>query len=104
MRPLFEAILEHVPPPPAIPKPLQFQISALDYSSYIGQIGIGRIGRGRLKAGQQVLIFGADGKSQPASVTQVYGFEGLERVPQETPRPGTSCCCKGSRVSPSAAR
>ncbi len=84
MRPLFEAILEHVPAPTGDPdQPLQFQISALDYSSYIGQIGIGRIGRGRLKAGQQVLIFGADGKSQPARVTQVYGFEGLERVPQE---------------------
>src|SRR6202795_74163 len=84
MRPLFETILKHVPAPTGDPEqPLQLQISALDYSSYVGQIGIGRIGRGRLKAGQAVLIFGADGRSQPARVTQVYGFHGLERVPQE---------------------
>ena len=84
MRPLFETILKHVPAPTGDPdKPLQLQISALDYSSYVGQIGIGRIGRGRLKAGQAVLIFGADGTPQPARVAHVYGFQGLERVPQE---------------------
>ena len=84
MRPLFETILKHVPAPTGDPNlPLQLQISALDYSSYVGQIGIGRIGRGRLKAGQAVLIFGADGAPQPARVAHVYGFQGLERVPQE---------------------
>ncbi|HTS55643.1 MAG TPA: translational GTPase TypA, partial [Burkholderiales bacterium] len=83
MRPLFETILKHVPSPTGDPNlPLQLQISALDYSSYVGQIGIGRIRRGRLKAGQAVLIFGADGRPQPARVAQVYGFQGLERVPQ----------------------
>ncbi len=84
MRPLFETILKHVPAPTGDPdQPLQLQISALDYSSYVGQIGIGRIGRGRLKAGQAVLIFGADGTPEPARVAHVYGFQGLERVPQE---------------------
>jgi GTP-binding protein len=84
MRPLFETILKHVPAPSGDPEqPLQLQISALDYSSYVGQIGIGRIGRGRLKAGQAVLIFGAEGTPEPARVAHVYGFQGLERVPQE---------------------
>ena len=84
MRPLFETILKHVPAPTGDPdRPLQLQISALDYSSYVGQIGIGRIGRGRLKAGQAVLIFGAEGTPQPARVAHLYGFQGLERVPQE---------------------
>ncbi len=83
MRPLFETILKHVPAPAGDPElPLQLQISALDYSSYVGQIGIGRIRRGRLKAGQAVLIFGADGRPEPARVAHVYGFQGLERVPQ----------------------
>jgi len=84
MRPLFETILKHVPAPTGDPdRPLQLQISALDYSSYVGQIGIGRIGRGRLKAGQAVLIFGAEGMPQAARVAHIYGFQGLERVPQD---------------------
>ena len=83
MRPLFETILQHVPPPAGHPDgPLQLQISALDYSSYVGQIGIGRIRRGRLRPGQPVLIFGAEGEPTPARVAQVYGFQGLDRVPQ----------------------
>jgi len=83
MRPLFETILQRVSPPAGDPDaPLQLQISALDYSSYVGQIGIGRIRRGRLKPGQPVLIFGAQGAPQPARVAQVYGFQGLDRVPQ----------------------
>src|SRR5664279_6090119 len=57
MRPLFEAVLAHVPAPVGDPdEPLQFQVSALDYSSYVGRLGIGRIRRGRLQAGQEVAI------------------------------------------------
>ena len=96
MRPLFETILKHVPAPSGDPdQPLQLQISALDYSSYVGQIGIGQIGRGRLKAGQSVLIFGADGKPEPAKVTQVYGFQGLERVPTELAEAGDIVLLQG---------
>ncbi len=96
MRPLFETILKHVPAPTGDPEqPLQLQISALDYSSYVGQIGIGRIGRGRLKAGQAVLIFGADGTPQPARVAHVYGFQGLERVPQEEAQAGDIVLLRG---------
>src|SRR5215475_13037402 len=83
MRPLFETILQHVPPPAGDPDaPLQLQISALDYSSYVGQIGIGRIRRGRLQPNQAVLIFSCRGEPQPARVAHVYGFQGLDRVPQ----------------------
>jgi GTP-binding protein len=96
MRPLFETILKHVPAPTGDPdQPLQLQISALDYSSYVGQIGIGRIGRGRLKAGQAVLIFGADGTPEPARVAHVYGFQGLERVPQEEAQAGDIVLLQG---------
>jgi GTP-binding protein len=96
MRPLFETILKHVPAPTGDPdQPLQLQISALDYSSYVGQIGIGRIGRGRLKAGQAVLIFGADGTPEPARVAPVYGFQGLERVPQEEAQAGDIVLLQG---------
>ena len=91
MRPMFDAILEHVPPPHAdnIDGPLQLQISALDYSSYVGRIGIGRIQRGRLKPAQQITVMyglpDADGKFEhgapkTAKVNQVFGFRGIERV------------------------
>jgi GTP-binding protein len=96
MRPLFETILSHVPEPVGDPNgPLQLQISALDYSSYVGQIGIGRIARGRLKAGQQVLIFGADGQGRPAKVAQVYGFQGLQRTPLELAEAGDIVLLQG---------
>ncbi|MBL8392145.1 MAG: translational GTPase TypA, partial [Candidatus Accumulibacter sp.] len=91
MRPLFDAILHHVPPPAAaeIDGALQLQISALDYSSYVGRIGIGRLQRGRLKPAQQVTVmYGqADaagrfehGAPKNAKVGQVFGFRGMERV------------------------
>ncbi|HET9700659.1 MAG TPA: translational GTPase TypA [Burkholderiales bacterium] len=82
MRPLFDAVLEHVPEPGGDPDgPLQLRISALDYSSYTGRIGIGRIARGRLKPGQNILVLAADDQPEKARVNQVYGFRGLERVP-----------------------
>src|SRR5512134_1723379 len=82
MRPLFDAVLQHVPLPGGDPDgPLQLRISALDYSSYTGRIGIGRIARGRLKPGQNVLVLAGDDQPEKARVNQVYGFRGLERVP-----------------------
>ncbi|MDD5403330.1 MAG: translational GTPase TypA [Sulfuricella sp.] len=82
MRVLFEAILKHVPSPEGDPDlPLQLQISALDYSSYVGRIGIGRVARGRLKPGQEVLVMRGPGdKGVRAKVNQVLGFSGLNRV------------------------
>jgi len=96
MRPLFDTILSHVAQPESDSEgPLQFQISALDYSSYVGQIGIGRIGRGRLRAGQQVLIFGVDRKGRQAKVAQVFGFQGLQRVPLEIAEAGDIVLLQG---------
>jgi GTP-binding protein len=88
MRPLFETILGYVPAPSGdVDAPLQFQVSALDYSSYVGRLGIGRIRRGSLAAGQDVAILDrplADGESPARGrVGQVFMFEGLNRAPVE---------------------
>ncbi len=82
MKPLFDAVLEHVPVRDDDPDgPLQFQISSLDYSSYVGKIGIGRISRGRVKALQDVIIMnGPDSTPVRARINQVLNFKGLERV------------------------
>jgi len=82
MKPLFEAILAHVPMRDEDAEgPLQLQICSLDYSSYVGKIGIGRIRRGRLRAAQEVLVLnGPDAAPLKAKVNQVQMFEGLERV------------------------
>src|SRR5690606_977258 len=81
MRPLFEAIAKHCPPPPVdIDGPLQMQISQLDYSSYVGAIGIGRIKRGVLKRNSTVAVIDRDGRKRTERLLQVFGFLGLERV------------------------
>jgi GTP-binding protein len=82
MTPLFEAILAHVPVRDDNPDgPLQMQITSLDYSSYVGKIGIGRISRGRIKAGQEVLVMnGPDSTPTKGRINQVLNFKGLERV------------------------
>ena len=82
MKPLFDAVLEHVPArEDDIDGPLQLQISSLDYSSYVGKIGIGRITRGRVRALQDVIIMdGPDGTPVKARINQVLNFQGLERV------------------------
>ena len=82
MRPLFEAILKYVPQrDDDSDGPLQMQIISLDYSSYVGKIGVGRINRGRLRAGQDVAVkFGPDdGEAFKGRVNQVLKFKGLER-------------------------
>jgi GTP-binding protein len=80
MTPLFETIIKHVKPPTAdIDGTLQMQISQLDYNSYVGVIGIGRITRGTVKPNQQVTVIGADGKTRNGKVGQVQGYLGLER-------------------------
>jgi len=82
MRALFEAILRRVPAPKGDPdQPLQLQISNLDYSSYVGRIGVGRIARGRLRPAQEILVLNGDEAPVKAKVNQVMGFKGLERVP-----------------------
>ncbi|WP_206952601.1 translational GTPase TypA [Trinickia acidisoli] len=82
MRPLFEAILAHVPVRAADPDgPLQLQITSLDYSTYVGRIGVGRVARGRIKPGQAVALrFGPEGEVFNRKINQVLSFEGLDRV------------------------
>lgn len=83
MKPLFDAILKYVPVRDDNPDgPLQMQITSLDYSSYVGKIGIGRINRGRIKPGMDVLVVnGQDDKSPiKGRINQVLNFKGLERV------------------------
>jgi GTP-binding protein len=82
MRPLFEAILQQVPMRDDDPDgPLQLQVISLDYSSYVGKIGVGRINRGRIKPGMEVVYqFGPDGQSGKGRINQVLKFQGLERV------------------------
>lgn len=81
MKAIFDTILEKVPVRDDDPDgPLQMQISSLDYSSYVGKIGIGRIKRGRIKPLQEVLIMnGPDSEPKRAKVNQVLKFQGLER-------------------------
>jgi GTP-binding protein len=81
LRPLFDAILEYVPVRDDDPEgALQLQISSLDYSSYVGRIGIGRVKRGRIRSGQQVIVLNGDKPQITAKVNQVLKFVGLERV------------------------
>jgi GTP-binding protein len=81
MRAVFETILKHVEPPKGNPDaPLQMQVSALDYSTYTGRLGIGRVINGRIKTGQAVAVMHGDEQVGTGKISQVLGFEGLERV------------------------
>ena len=83
MQPLFETILERIPAPADddVDSPLQLQISALDYSSYVGRIGVGRIKRGRLQPAAEVAVVYGDGPPRRERINQVLAFRGLERTP-----------------------
>lgn len=84
MDPVLDMILEHIEPPMGdVQDPLQFQVTLLDYSDYLGRIGIGRIYRGSLKIGDHVVVIKADGSKKKFRVTKLFGFHGLERVPIE---------------------
>ena len=81
MKPLFEAIVEKVEPPQVDPDaPFQMQVISLDYSSYVGVIGVGRISRGKARTNMPVTLIDRDGKQRNARMGQVFGFLGLERI------------------------
>ncbi len=89
MRPLMETIIDKVPPPAVDPDgPFQMQVSSLDYNSYVGVIGIGRITRGRVKPNTPVTLLGRDGSKRSGRILQVLGFLGLERVEVDEARAG----------------
>ena len=96
MDPLFEALVEHVKAPDVdLEGPLQMQISALDYSSYVGVIGVGRIKRGSMKVGQQIRVIGADGKQRAAKLQNVMSYMGLDRIDVPTAKAGDIVCVTG---------
>lgn len=85
MQPLFKTVVEHCPPPDVdVDGPLQLQVTLLDYSSYVGAIGIGRIKRGTIKRGMTVSVVSREGKQRSEKITQILGFHGLTRVEVES--------------------
>ena len=96
MKPLLDVIIDRVPPPAVnLSGPFQMRISALDYSSYVGVIGVGRIQRGSIGANTQVVVVGADGRRRNARVLELLGYHGLERVKVTKADAGDVVCVIG---------
>ncbi|NJN86812.1 MAG: translational GTPase TypA [Leptolyngbyaceae cyanobacterium SL_7_1] len=96
MKPLFEAILRHVPPPVgSVDKPLQLQVTTLDYSDYLGRIVIGRLHNGVIRTGQQAALIKEDGSIVKAKITKLLGFEGLKRIELEEATAGNIVAVSG---------
>jgi len=89
LRPLFDTILKHIPPPAADPEGvLQLLVANLDYSDYLGRLAIGRVFSGTLRHGDEVAIAKLDGSFQTTRITKLYSFEGLKRVDETVGCPG----------------
>lgn len=98
LRPLFDTILNHIPAPQGDPDgPLQLLVSTIDYNDYVGRVGIGRIERGRIRAGQMAIrcTFGQPGVSQPTRLGGLFGFDGLKRVPCDAAQVGDIVAVSG---------
>lgn len=96
MQPMFEAILRHVPPPVGDPnKPLQLQVTTLDYSEYVGRIVIGKIHNGTIKAGQQAALVTETGAIVKGKISKLMGFDGLKRIDWETASAGNIVAVAG---------
>jgi GTP-binding protein len=96
MTPLLQSIVDNVHPPQVEPEdPFQLQVSQLDYSSYVGVIGIGRINRGRVKTNTAVTVVDKDGKRRNGRVLQIYGFMGLDRIEVDQAQAGDIVCFTG---------
>jgi GTP-binding protein len=96
MTPLLQMIVDKVKSPEVDPEgPLQMQISALDYSSYVGVIGVGRIARGKMKPNEQVVVVDHEGNTRKGKILQVMGYDGLERVAVEKAEAGNIVCITG---------
>src|SRR5699024_7415723 len=89
MTALFKTIVERVPSPPVdLDGPFQMQITTLDYNSFVGQIGIGRIARGRLQEAAQLVIVDRHGRQRRGQVAAIFDFLGLDRVEADGARAG----------------
>jgi GTP-binding protein len=96
LRPLFEAIIEHIPAPQGDPEDtLQMLIANLDYSDYLGRLGIGRVFNGTLRFGDTVAIAKRDGSMHTTRITKLYSFEGLKRVDETIGIPGNLLAIAG---------
>jgi len=96
LRPLFDAVVEHLPPPRGdVAKPLQLMVSNLDYNEYLGRLAIGRISNGTLSAGEVAGIVKADNVVESTKITKLFTFEGLERVAAEEVSAGDIVCIAG---------
>ena len=96
MTPLFETIVDKVHPPKAdVDGPFQMQISSLDYNSYVGVIGVGRITRGKIKTNSPVVIVDNEGKKRNGRVLQIMGYHGLTRVEVPEAQAGDIVCVTG---------
>ncbi|HEY9876984.1 MAG TPA: translational GTPase TypA [Leptolyngbyaceae cyanobacterium] len=96
MQPLFEAILDHVPPPVGdTAKPLQLQVTTLDYSEYLGRIVIGKIHNGTVRVGQQAALIKEDGSITKGKISKLLGFEGLRRIEIEEASAGNIVAIAG---------
>ncbi len=93
--PLLDAILEFVPPPPQIDGPVLSQIATLDYSNFVGRIGIGRVYRGTLDTREPLTIIKRDGRTEPAQIKQLFTFEGIGRKETDTVQCGDLCAVVG---------
>ena len=95
-RPLFEAILQHVPPPKGQPDgPLQILVANLDSSDYLGRIAIGRIFNGRVKIGDPVTVCKLDGSFKDTKITKLFAFDGLKRIDIDAAAAGDIVCLAG---------
>ena len=89
MKPLFDSIVRHVPPPVGDPaKPFQLQITTLDYSDFLGRIVIGRVHNGKVQSGQNALLLKENGEIKKGRISKLLGFEGLQRVERENAQAG----------------
>jgi GTP-binding protein len=96
LRPIFEAIVKQVPPPQDDPnKPLQMLVTTLDYSEYVGRIGVGRVYSGMIKTGQQVASIRRDGKVVTSRIGKLYRFQGLGKIETDEVHAGDLCAVVG---------
>lgn len=94
--PLFDAIIEHIPPPAYQPdEPFQMIVAALDWNDYVGRLAIGRIHRGRVRLGDEAVLLSGDGSSQPLRITKLFTFQGLDRIEIEYAESGDIICLAG---------
>ncbi len=93
--PLMDAILEFIPPPKQLAGPVQIQIATLDYSNFVGRIGIGRVYRGELTTNRPLTLIKRDGTRHPTQIKQLLSFEGIERKEVDTVPCGDLCAIVG---------